>query len=543
MAKDRRIGPFYHGRPVFAGALVLGLLACTPAEAPPRGAGPAFVRPETLHRLDDGRLLVADPGVGVLAVDPVSGDRAVLQAGTGYFDAVPFDKGYALAGNGKVSWLNARGRLVDLATGLEAPSRLAVLPDGALAVLDDGRLLQVEEGRARAVPVALDEPADLLATGPGRVLVAEETLGRLREIDLATGRVTRTFDLQDEAGPPVLEPGGLGPGATAGEVLVADTLTAEVTALDLATGARSSVSRPGKGSGVLLPQVQDAVALEGGVAVLYPRRAALVRVSGAMERTVLSGPALPEGSQPLQPLGVAVLRDGTPVVLDWTERQILVLDSPRRARLLRPDLRVPIALAAHGRRLFVLDRRAGLLEVDLVSGSGKVLVQRPLPGLAMALAADSTRVVAVGMAPPALAEVPLDGGPPRARDLQAAPAGVAILPDGALLLTDFLGGRVLRLPGGEVAKVRRPWAIAVDPSGGAVVGDNDQEALLWLEGGGTRVLTRTGEPPGPPLQGVQALALEKDGAILVADPGGGGLLRVDPGTGAREPVPVDAGSH
>lgn len=531
MAKDRRIGPFYHARRVCAGVLVLGLLGCAMGANPPRGAGPPLQQPETLRLLEDGRLLVADARQGVLTVDPDTGDRTLIHAAAGLQDAVPSAGGYALAdaAQGKVSWLNPRGRVVDLAT-VPGATRLAAMPDGSLAVLAEGRLLHLQEGRLQQVPVSLHEPADLEPSGPTTVLVPEETMGRLREVDLARGVVTRTWDLQDDLGPPVLEPGGVGPGSEPGEVLLADTLTAEVTALDLATGRRRTVSQPGTGSGVLLPQVQDAVATPPDVAVLYPRKGAVVRVSPEQLRTVLSGPALPGGRQRMQPLGVAVLQDGTTAVLDWATRRVVLLDPA--ASGIPEQLDVPIALAASGQRLFVYDRRRGVLEV----GTGQVLVQPA--GLGMALAADGERLYAAALSPDHVLEIPLDGSEPRALDLEFAPAGVAVEPGGSLLLTDFEGGAVVRVPGGPVRQLRRPWALAVDPSGRAVVGDNDQEALVDVATG--RVLTRTGHPPGPPLQGVQALAFTRDGALLVADPGGGGLLRVDLATGAR--APVDAGS-
>lgn len=531
MAKDRRIGPFYHVPRVCAGVLVLGLLGCAMGADRPRGAGPPLEQPETLRLLEDGRLLVADARHGVLALDPDTGDRTLLHAATGIHDAVPSAGGYALAdaAQGKVAWLNPRGRLVDLAA-VDGPTRLAALADGSLAVLAGGRLLHLQEGRLRPVPVDLHEPADLEPSGPTTVLVAEETMGRLREVDLARGVVTRTWDLQDGQGPPVLEPGGVGPGSEAGEVLLADTLTAEVTALDLATGRRRTVSQPAGGSGVLLPQVQDAVATASGVSVLYPRRGAVVRVSPEQARTVLSGPALPSGRQRMQPLGVAVLQDGTAAVLDWATRRVVLLDP--RSQGIPEQFDVPIALAASGQRLFVYDRRRGVLEV----GTGKVLVQPA--GLGMALAADGETLYAAALAPDHVLEIPLDGSEPRAVDLDFGPAGVAVEPGGSLLLTDFQGGAVVRLPGGPVRELRRPWALAVDPGGRAVVGDNDQEALVDVATG--CVLTRTGDPPGPPLQGVQALAFTRDGALLVADPGGGGLLRVDLATGVR--TPVDAGS-
>lgn len=530
MAKDRRIGPFYHARRLGAGVLVLGLLGCAMGgDAPARGTGPALGKPETLRLLADGRLLVADAEQGVLAVDPATGDRTLLHAAKGLQDAVPSEGGYALAdtAGGRISWLNPRGRLVDLAT-VEGPTRLAALPDGSLAVLAEGRLLHLRGGRLQPVPVDLHEPADLEPSGPTTVLVPEETLGRLREVDLLRGVVTRTWDLQDDQGPPVLEPGGVGPGGAPGEVLLADTLTAEVTALDLATGHRRSVSRPGSGVGVLLPQVQDAVHFGPGVAVLYPRRKAVVHVTPAEVRGVLSGPALPKGLQRLQPLGVAVRADGSAAVLDWATRSVRVVGG----RTLQDGLQVPIALAASGQRLFVYDRRRGVLEV----GTGKVLAQPS--GLGMALAADGQNAYAAALAPDHVLVIPLDGSAPRPVELAFAPAGVAPEPGGTLLLTDFAHGAVVRVPGGAVRQLRRPWALAVDPAGRAVVGDNDQEALLDLATG--RVLTRTGDPPGPPLQGVQALAFTRDGALLVADPGGGGLLRVDLATGVREPV--DAGS-
>jgi streptogramin lyase len=111
------------------------------------------------------------------------------------------------------------------------------------------------------------------------------------------------------------------------------------------------------------------------------------------------------------------------------------------------------------------------------------------------------------------------------------PWGVAVAPDGALLVPDAAAERVFRVtPAGAVTTIARgeqlddPVGIALAPGGKAYLSDRGRDAILRLDlaTGALTAVARMTDPAG--------LAMDKAGKLLVADRHA--LRRVDPGTGA-----------
>ena len=159
---------------------------------PERGSGPVFVDPLGIAVEADGQLVVTNFGrSAVLRVDPLSGDRTVV-SGPG-------------AGTGL-----ALGR----------PFDIAVEADGQLVVTDPflGAVLRVDPDTGDRTPVSFDLigvgagpalmlPLHIVVDGNGRLVVDDIALEAVLRIDPDTGNRTTILDTSGELFPPIL--GGL----------------------------------------------------------------------------------------------------------------------------------------------------------------------------------------------------------------------------------------------------------------------------------------------------------------------------------------------
>ncbi|CAJ59997.1 Hypothetical protein FRAAL1337 [Frankia alni ACN14a] len=136
-----------------------------------------------------------------------------------------------------------------------------------------------------------------------------------------------------------------------------------------------------------------------------------------------------------------------------------------------------------------------------------------------------------------------DGGPASDAELDS-PAGIAVGPDGSLLITDSLNDRLCRVsPEGRIETVtvvsglRRPRSVTVDGDGVIHLADTGNHRVWRLDPDGTaRVVAGSGTPGHSgdgglaihaSLRGPQAVAVDAQGRLLVADQEHRRVRRVD----------------
>lgn len=219
------------------------------------GSGPALVRPVALvvDAAGDsiGRALVVDrQNEAIISVDLATGVRTMVSNDeTG--DGTPFDDPVALS--------------LDVPVGLygqeQAASRVFVIDEAAASIVSvnlangvrtelsgPGAGTGTQFGSPRAVTLI---PGDMDAGTVDRLMVADDSLGAIVSVDLASG--VRTV-LTDGGGGPALEaPQALTPemdmvGYT-GRLLVADRDLASLLAVDIDGGTRTPISGQGVGDG------------------------------------------------------------------------------------------------------------------------------------------------------------------------------------------------------------------------------------------------------------------------------------------------------
>ncbi|WP_261570349.1 hypothetical protein [Frankia gtarii] len=138
-----------------------------------------------------------------------------------------------------------------------------------------------------------------------------------------------------------------------------------------------------------------------------------------------------------------------------------------------------------------------------------------------------------------------DGGPAFDAELDS-PAGIAVGPDGSLFITDSFNDRLRRVsPDGRIETVsavsglRRPRSVTVDGDGVIHLADTGNHRVWRLDpDGAARVVAGSGIPGhfgdgGPAihasLSGPQAVAVDAQGRLLVADQEHRRIRRVDAG--------------
>lgn len=156
------------------------------------GSGPIFVDPMGIAVEADGQLVVTNFKRGtVLRVDPASGDRTVV-SGVGVGTGLTWSRPFDIA-------VEADGQLVITAPLLGAVFRVDPLTGDRTAVSFD--LTGVGTGPELMLPLHIAVAPD------GRLVVDDVALDAVLRIDPATGDRTTMLDTSDEPFPPIL--GGL----------------------------------------------------------------------------------------------------------------------------------------------------------------------------------------------------------------------------------------------------------------------------------------------------------------------------------------------
>lgn len=455
----------------------------------------------------------------------------------------------------EVTVVSGRGR--GSGPQLQQPQRLGQLSDGRLVLLDQGLRAVVTVDRKsgnrtvlRGDGPRLDEPDDLVVQDD-RVFVSDNFTGWVVEVDPSTGDRRLADDVRKPPAPTITRPFGLGPGA-AGELLVADPIIGTVLSLP----SRKVVSSPRTGSGVLAPQVFDAIRLQDGTAVLSdPRGRRLVRVAAQGTRTVLSGPSGPTGL--LEAVDNCVWAGRRVLVADALGGRVLEVD-PSTGRFTEvsgpargsgPEIRCPNEIAEGPDAIWLVDWVAGLVRIDPATGDRTVVASSRKQMFDVTVAANGQVYLLDTRVPGVFRR---DGtrvpGPPFEYPGRLVASG------DRLLVTDMDARTVVELdprtgshrllagPGvGSGIELAMPEALVVLPSGEVLVSDVNRGTIVAIApDGARRLVSGPDRGAGPPLDAPEDMAWWGDGQVLVSDPGYGGLIVLDPATGDRRLVPLRA---
>lgn len=481
-----------------------------------RGRGPRFVEPEALAEMPDGDLVVTDISLGALfRVDLPGGDRSLL-AGSGADlqepSAVVVRDGALLVADlerGAVLEVDvASGKRRDLVTGLESPGALALDGDGLL-IADDGRhaVLRCRPPGWKPVPIEgrglpFLYPSGLAKAPGGNWLVADHEARVVLEM--------RPNGDRRALQPRLVSPGAM---AVAGEdrVLVADSGLGGLLQVDLGTGVRTRIEAEG------LKEPEGLVALpEGGVLVSDLLLRGLARLDGGrVEKLDLEGLSRPTGLA-LGHAGLLVADEGV-FRVDLKRRRATRVDQAGVA------LVEPVSVAWRGLDVLVADPALGaVVRVD-EKGTRSVL-PGTLPLEPMGLVANGLRTFVLDAATGAVLEYGAGrfsvwsrwgergDGPPLVEPVSGVVAGgrllVADAAQDAIFAVDLVHGhRDVLSPGWPVAEEPPPLVSALAWDGGLIVAD----------AGGGRVVR--GDGAGSPASGnAGGGRTEGDGG---AGPGGG----------------------
>lgn len=500
----------------------------------------------------DGQVIYIADGDGdrILAVDPVSGERALVSGEDGLAPRLSGVQDLLQSASGELVVANLTDRLIGVdpesggrrivsggpvGTGplLEGPRGLVEDAAGILIVADavGARIVRVDpqtgerteiSGPGVGVGVPFQEPVDVLIEPSGSLLVVDAGRDVVYRVNRSTGDRGILSGAGIGTGRPFDELTSLAP-TSSGAIAVLDAGLATVVLVNPGTGARFLL-RPEDAPGPwLLSPAYVTAAPDGMLLVSDPALEAVFRLDPqAGERSVLSSNPPPQPYA--QVLGVAqdssgmlyIADDGVDAIfrVDPVTGEVLAISTNVSAG--GPPLRSPrdLLIDAFGNLLLVDNEREEVLRVEPTSGERSIVsgvAERVGSGFIMrqpddiAVAGDGTLIVIGGPRDQLLRIDPVTGDRSFFAGGFNSPVSVAVEADGSVLVADIAFATIYRL-------------------------DRNGDNLQVVSG----LTVGSGRPFGLP----RDIALGADGTIYVVDsePNRLGVFAVDPVTGDREVV-------
>ena len=414
----------------------------------------------------DGRLHVAQAYGGQVSTLDVETGAVEVVPSAGEEIRSPDDLAFDASGTmyitepfvGRVSARTPDGRVRVFAGDVPSANGIAVYQDRLFVdeCRPGGRLLELfRDGRApRVVAENLQLPNAFMAGPDEKLYFPQVALGEVWRCDPAGGPPERFLD--GLARPTAVKFDGKG------RLVTTEADSGEVTRVDVQTGAKTTLARVRPGI--------DNLEFDGDGRLFLSNF-----VDGGVSE--ISG--------------------------DGSER-----------RILGPGLVGPFGISAGGDRVLVAD------VFSLVSISPDGEFDHPLhfarpgfPGFPRGVAAASASLAYVTVSPGNVVSCDLESGETTVvAEGLAELYGVAVAPDGRLLVAEGGTGRLLRIgQGGEVSTratgLGRPAGVAAAPDGSCFVSDRDGGRVLHISAGTTTVLDGLGSPQG--------LALHDDDLFVV----------------------------
>jgi len=363
------------------------------------GSGPKLVRPTGLARLEDGTLLVCDPGAAALfAVNPATGDRTILSgasAGSGDLWVRPTQ--VVPVGESKAVVLDSGSQNVLFEVDLQTGDRSVLSgPD-----VGSGPLPAVYQGKGLFPPSDLEFDA-----ATGRLLLADPVTPSLWLVDVQSGDREQLLRASAGSGPKILRPVAIAGNSNA--LYVITRLPVELFRVDKRTANRSLVAGSTRGTGPL-PQQTAGFTVAGQTAYVSDAQAGLILAFdlASGDRAIVAGADTGSGVIISEP-GPLAVQGTTLYVFDTALQALLAINTETLERTIvsgagrgegtafPPDI---VGAAVTDTEIVLVDRNGTVVGVDRTSGDRRQVAQLDALGggpTGIAAYSDGLAVVTLG---------------------------------------------------------------------------------------------------------------------------------------------------